>query len=287
MPQKIIPFIRSNDNAAAMADYYLSIFPDAMLLSRNSFVSTIEVFGSEISTLQGWPNTNATLNPSISFSLRIKDEALTKQLWDKLSDGGMVMMPYNSYEWSPAYGWCNDKFWVSRQIMYDNRDTTDSHALVPSLMYIGKNNGKTAEAMEFYTTIFPDSGIDFTRPYGENQVWEDPTHLNHAEFKLMNQQFIAMDSGMDHRFQFNEGVSLCVMCSGQQEVDYFWNSLTANGGEESQCGWLKDKYWVSWQITPHQLIEAIFKAETPEKWQYAMNQMMKMKKIVIEDLYQK
>lgn len=280
----ITPFIRSNDNGAAMADHYLAIFPDAKLISRNSFVSTIEIFGSQISTLQGWPNTDATLNPSISFSLRVKDESLTRQLRDQLSDGGSVMMPFQAYERSPGYGWCNDKFWVSRQIMRDTRPEATS-TLVPSLMYIGANNGKTAEAMQFYTSIFPDSKIDFTRPYGENAMGEDPTHLNHAEFKLFGQQFIAMDSGMDHKFQFNDGVSLCVMCQDQAEVDRYWDILTSDWGQEVQCWWCKDKYGVSRQITPVQLPQALFNADQT-KSAYAMQQMMKMKKIIIANLYQ-
>lgn len=281
----ITPFIWSNDNGAAMADHYLSIFPDSKLIARNSFVSTIEIFGSQISTLQGWPNTDATLNPSISFSLWVKDEALAKQLREQLSNGGSVMMPFQAYERSPGYGWCNDKFWVSRQVMYDNRDNTSTHALVPSLMYTGANNGKTQQAMQFYTSIFPDSKIDFTRPYGENAMGEDPTHLNHAEFKLFGQQFIAMDSGMDHKFSFNDGVSLCVMCQDQVEVDKYWDMLTSDWGQEVQCWWCKDKYGVSRQITPVQLPQALFSSDQT-KSAYAMQQMMKMKKIIIADLYQ-
>jgi predicted 3-demethylubiquinone-9 3-methyltransferase (glyoxalase superfamily) len=79
-------------------------------------------------------------------------------------------MPFDAYDRSPSYGWCNDKYGVSRQVMYDDRTETDKNALIPSLMYTGVNNGKTQEAMELYTKIFPASKIDFSRAYGENAM---------------------------------------------------------------------------------------------------------------------
>lgn len=280
---KIIPFVRCEANVAELATYYLDIFPNSKLAEKNDIVVTIEIRGQPLGFINGGPHAKPT--PAISFSLRIKEKELCDTLREKLSDGGQVMMPYDSYERSPAYGRCNDKFGVSRQVMRDNRETTATHAMIPSLMFIGANNGKTMEAMNRYTSIFPNSGIDFTRPYGENEFGENPEHLNHAEFKLFGQQFIAMDNGMDHKFQFDDGVSLAVSCDGQEEVDYYREKLIADGGSEVQCGRCKDRYGVSRQIVPIQSQQAIFHAETPEARQYAIQQMMKMKKIVIADLY--
>lgn len=197
------------------------------------------------------------------------------------------MMEYAAYERSPAYGRCNDKYGVSRQVMFDNRENTTEHALVPSLMFTGTNNGKTKEAMEYYTSLFPKSGVDFTRAYGENTMGENPEHLNHAEFKLSSQQFIAMDSGLDHKFGFDDGVSLSISCDDQEEVDHYRNHFVNDGWSESQCGRCKDKYGVSRQVVPVQLQQAIFHAGSKEAGDYAMQAMMKMKKIVIEDLHKK
>lgn len=197
------------------------------------------------------------------------------------------MMEYAEYDRSPAYGRCNDKYGVSRQVMYDNREHTTANALVPSLMFTGANNGKTKEAMEYYTSLFPDNKIDFTRPYGENAMGENPEYLSHAEFKLDGQQFIAMDSGMDHKFSFDDGVSLSISCDGQEEVDHYRNHFVNDGGTESQCGRCKDKYGISRQVTPIQCPQAIFHAESKEAGDYAMQAMLTMKKIVIADLYQK
>lgn len=224
---KITPFIRCESNAAELAEYYLSIFTESKLCDQNPIVTTIEIYGQTMGFINGGPHTKP--NPSISFSLWIKDKALCDTLRSKLSDGGMALMPYDTYERSPAYGRCNDKYGVSRQVMLDDRAETTTNAMIPSMMFIGANNGKTKEAMDYYCSIFPNSAVDFTRPYGENAMGENPENLNHAEFKLSGQQFIAMDSGMEHKFQFDDGVSLSISCDGQEEVDHFWNHFVNDG----------------------------------------------------------
>ena len=91
-----------------------------------------------------------------------------------------------------------------------------------------------------------------------------------------------MDSGMNHQFGFNEGISFVVDCDGQDETDYFWNALT-EGGSESQCAWLQDKFGVSWQIVPRQLMQLMGDKDR-EKAGRVMQAMMKMKKIIVADL---
>jgi predicted 3-demethylubiquinone-9 3-methyltransferase (glyoxalase superfamily) len=192
MSHKITPFIRCEANAAEVADFYLNIFPDSKLCDQNPIVSTIEIFGSTMGFING--GVYAKPNPSISFSLWIKDKNLCDELWAKLSEGGKVMMEYQAYDRSPAYGRCNDKFGVSRQVMYDNRETSTQHMFVPSLLFTQNMVGKAQEAMDYYCSLFPHSNVDFTRPYGENAMGENPVHLAHAEFKLAGQQFIAQES---------------------------------------------------------------------------------------------
>lgn len=262
MPHSITPTIRCIDNAQTLAEYYCSIFPHAKIIQRSPIITTFEIYGSTLATLNGGAYDEGKLNPSISFSLWVKSQEECQRLRDLLSQDGSVLMDFQSYDRSPSYGRCNDKYGVSRQIMRDDRPSSPQDMIIPSLMYIGNNNGKTQEAMEFYTNIFPDSSIDTSRPYGENAMGEHPTHLSHAEFTLMNQQFIAMDSGMDHKFNFNDGISLCVSCKDQEEVDYFWEKLVSDGGQESQCGRCKDKYGVSWQIVPVELSEALSQSDT-------------------------
>ncbi len=279
--QKVTPFIWCVDNAKEMVEYYVSIFPGAKVTKENPMVTSFEIFGQHLSAMNGWPH--ETLNPSISFSLWVRDEALTKELWDKLSDGGSVLMEYNSYPWSKGYGRCNDRFGVSRQVMYDDCAEHATHQLIPSLLFTQDKNGKAEEAMKLYTSVFPASSIGNIHRYGPDEP-DIEWNIAHAEFILVNQLFIAAESSLSHNFVFNDGISLSVSCKDQAEVDHYREKLILDGGTEVQCGWGKDKYGVTRQITPIQLPEALFQADQ-EKANYAMQAMLKMKKIVIADLY--
>ncbi len=282
MHHKITPFIRCVDNAKEQVEYYMNIFPGSKITKSNPIVTSFEIFGQSLATIQGGEHPEWKINPSISFSLWIKDKELTKTIRDKLADGGSIMMPFDEYMRSPAYGRCNDKYGVSRQVMYDNREETTEHALVPSLLFVGENNGKAQEAMDLYTSIFPASKIDFVRKYEEGEN-DTVGNIAHAECKLVNQQFIMADSGLNHQFQFNDGISLMVSCKDQAEVDQYRDALIADGGVEVQCGWCKDKYGVSRQIVPIQL-EALISDPDLEKSGRATQAMLQMKKLDIAKL---
>ena len=114
--------------------------------------------------------------------------------------------------------------------------------------------------------------------YGEGAPQPKGTVLT-VTFTLKDQEFIALNGGP--HFKFTEAVSFLVDCETQAEVDHYWNKLTADGGEESQCGWLKDKYGLSWQIVPTRAARAASSDKDPAKAQRAMQAMMKMKKIDI------
>jgi len=124
------------------------------------------------------------------------------------------------------------------------------------------------EAMNFYVSVFKNSKV----------LGVSPSSVN---FELEGQEFIGFNAGPE--FKFNESISMFVNCENQAEVDYFWNKLIADGGEESQCGWLKDKFGLSWQIVPKQLGELMGDSD-PEKSQLVMQAMLKMHKIVVADL---
>jgi len=130
------------------------------------------------------------------------------------------------------------------------------------------------EAMNFYVSLFKNSKVkDISRgPDGRAFI---------VSFELDGQEFMGLNAGP--QFKFNEAVSMYVDCADQGEVDYLWNALTADGGEESQCGWLKDKYGLSWQIVPRQLTELMGDPD-PVKSQRVMDAMLKMQKIIVADL---
>ena len=135
------------------------------------------------------------------------------------------------------------------------------------------------EAVNFYTSVFKNSKIGDVSRYGEAGPGKPGTVLT-MTFELEGQEFIALNGGP--MFQFNEAISLSVDCKTQEEVDELWSKLTA-GGKESQCGWLKDKFGLSWQIVPRVLIEMLSDRD-PEKSKRVMEAMLKMRKIDTREL---
>ncbi|MEY3647061.1 MAG: hypothetical protein RL127_1769 [Bacteroidota bacterium] len=254
--------------------FYESVFTDIQLISENPFTVNYTLAGRRFMNLNGGPEFK--INPSISFFYNAESEEEIDRIWAKLTGNGKIMMPLNTYPWSSKYGWVADRFGVNWQLMLDHEA---GDKLYPSMMFTGDNNGKAAEAIEFYNAIFPDSKTVRLSPYGEGGA-DVATHLNYAQFELNNQTFGAMDSSHMHEFQFNEGVSHIVICDTQEEIDHYWNSLTT-GGSEGKCGWLKDKYGVSWQIVPSLLGKYMNNPATAPKATYAF---LQMSKFIIADL---
>ena len=136
------------------------------------------------------------------------------------------------------------------------------------------------EAANFYVSIFPDSEILSVSRYGEGSPGSAGSVMTVA-FRLAGQEFTALNGGP--LFKFTEALSFVIDCGAQDEVDHYWDALTADGGEPSQCGWLKDKYGLSWQVVPRALPEMLQDHESA-KAQRAMNAMLRMKKIDIAEL---
>ena len=135
-------------------------------------------------------------------------------------------------------------------------------------------DSQAEEAMNFYVSLFKNSKV--------NNISRGPDGRAFiVSFELDGQEFMGLNAGP--QFKFNEAVSMYVDCADQAEVDHFWNVLTADGGEESMCGWLKDKYGLSWQIVPRQLTELMGDPD-PEKSQRVMDAMLKMQRIIVADL---
>ena len=145
-------------------------------------------------------------------------------------------------------------------------------------------DGKAEEAANFYVSLFKDSKIGDILRYDEASAQAAGGKVGSVltiEFELEGQKFVGLNGGP--QFKFTEAVSFVINCDTQEEVDKFWNKLTADGGEESQCGWLKDKYGLSWQVTPTILVDMI-NDKNPAKAKAAMEAMMQMKKIDIPTL---
>jgi len=218
-------------------------------------------------------------NPSISFTVNCASNDELDQLWQALSEGGEVLMELGTYPFSDYYGWVNDKFGVSWQLIIRSEQ---KHKIVPSLMYTKDQAGKAEEAINFYASVFPDSHIDAVTHYGPGMEPDTAEMVAHADLTIMGQSLIAQESAREHSFAFNEGVSLQITFDTQEEIDEYWAKLSADPEAEA-CGWLRDKYGVSWQVVPRVMDEMMQNA-TPEQMERVMAAYMPMKKFDIATL---
>ena len=197
-------------------------------------------------------------------------------VWKKLLDGGKALMELGEYPFSKYYGWIQDKYGFSWQLMLNNPEGEKRPKIVPSLMFTQARDGQAKDAMQFYTSVFKESEIGNNINYYPSDMPDKGGKISYADFRLFNQWFAVMDGGTDHDFSFSPAISLMVQCVDQEEIDYYWDKLSANPDFE-QCGWLEDKYGISWQITPENIDELI-------KLPGAYNRMMSMKKLDIAGL---
>ena len=143
-------------------------------------------------------------------------------------------------------------------------------------------DGKVEEAINFYTSVFKNSKLTSMSYYGEGTHMPSGTVLT-ATLIIEDQEIMILNGGPI--FKLNEAVSLVVNCKTQEEVDFYWDTLSANGGEESQCGWIKDKFGLSWQIVPSIIFE-ILQGKDSKKANNVMSAVMQMKKLDISVLEQ-
>ncbi|SFD15190.1 Glyoxalase superfamily enzyme, possibly 3-demethylubiquinone-9 3-methyltransferase [Chitinophaga sp. CF118] len=273
----VYPCLTIKGKIAEAADFYINTFGEGKIGQTSPYVIQIELSGQKFLLLNEGPTSSP--NASISFMVTCEKAEETEQYWNKLIDGGNIMMPLDSYGWSPKYGWVQDKYGVSWQV-YTGSRTDTPQKFCPTLMFTGANAGKASSAVHFYTELFPQSNIKGILKYSEGEG-DNPEFVKHAQFKIKDYVVMAMDSSAAHGFGFNDAISLVVECDTQAEIDKYWEQLTTNGGHEVACGWLTDKYGISWQIIPKVLMELV---KDPNRAPRVMNALMQMKKLIIADL---
>jgi len=236
----------------------------------------LTIDGQQLMGLNGGPAFSIT--HSISLYVTCKSEKEIDDLYKALSEGGSVLMELNKYPFSEKYAWVSDKFGASWQLNLTDRT---SQKVSPCLMFTGEQHGRAEEALKFYTSIFKGSNVDYLVKYEESEPAAGT--VKHAAFSLDGQQFIAMDSPIDHGFGFTPATSFVVDCKTQNEIDEMWEKLQANGGSPSQCGWLTDKFGVSWQVVPT-IIERMMTDKDETRRDRVMTAIMKMQKLDIAEL---
>ena len=290
--QKIIPFLWFDNKAEQAATFYTNIFNDSKINSISYYnaesasdsgvpegtAMTVDFIleGQHFAALNGGPVFEIT--PAISLFINCDDEHEINTLWEKLSEGGTTLMELNKYPFSDKFGWLKDQFGVTWQLMIGN----SMQKIIPFLMFTGKYYGMAEEAMNFYISLFEQSGIIHIEHSESSDINKT---VKHALFSLNEQEFMAIDS-KGHDFTFTPAFSLVVNCETQEEIDHFWNKLTEGADENAQqCGWLQDRFGVSWQIVPTALGKLISDAD-PVKSQRVMRAMLPMKKLNIKTLIQ-
>lgn len=203
-------------------------------------------------------------------------------LWAKLSQGGKELMPLAEYPFSKRYGWIQDKYGVSWQLILTDPSGEPRPDIITSLLFVGSAYGKAEDALKFYASVFKDSKVGLIAKYPAGMEPNKEGTTMFGEASLSGEWITAMDGGGTHDFAFSEGISLIVRCEDQAEIDYFWEKLSAVP-ESEQCGWLKDKFGVSWQITPKALDEMMSKG-TPEQIARVTKAFLPMKKFDIAAL---
>lgn len=276
MKKEIYPCIWFDGNAEAAAHLYAQAFTETEVMTSTPMVVTFSVKGQQFMGLNGGPQFQP--NPSISFFVHCASEEELNNAWQLLSEDGIIRMPLDQYPWAERYGWVEDRYGVSWQLLSD-KSNVQKPKVVPSLLFTGQQNGNARKAMDFYSSLFADATIITVSEYedGEGEV---TGNIKYAELDIAGTHLAFMDSGAQHDFEFNEGVSFVVTCDTQDEIDFYWLNIT-EGGTESNCGWCRDTFGVWWQVVPSVLGSLM---SDPEKAPKVMKAFMQMKKFDIAAL---
>ena len=290
--QPIVPCLWFDTSAEEAVNLYTSLFADSSIEKtarynkesaqvsgqREGAVMTIvfRLAGQDFMALNGGPYYK--FSPAISLFVNCASADEVDALWAGLLPGGTVMMDLMAYPFSPKFGWLQDKFGVSWQINLGAR----TQKINPFLMFVNANHGKASEAMDFYVAHFDNASVETRQLWGAGSP-EPEGALKQGIFSLDGYEFRAMESAMNHAFAFTGAISFIVYCDSQHDIDRHWDFLSGNGGKESMCGWLEDRYGVGWQIVPAALGKWM---EDPKRAGDVMKAMLPMRKLDMEKLEQ-
>jgi predicted 3-demethylubiquinone-9 3-methyltransferase (glyoxalase superfamily) len=288
--QKIVPHLWFDKEAKEAAMFYTSLFDQSKLLSETVIGDTpsgdteiinFELAGQQFAAISAGPYFK--FNPSISLMVACNSLEEVNTKWKALSEGGTELMPLGEYPFSKWYGWIQDRYGLSWQLMLvDSGQAVQK--ITPNLLFSNDACGKAEEAVKYYVEVFENSEPGMISRYGNDEAQSSKAQVNYAAFKLCGVDFSAMDNAFDVDFTFNEAFSLIVNCNDQKEIDYYWDKLSAVP-EAEQCGWVKDQFGVSWQIVPSNMDEILLSG-TKEEIQRVTEAFLKMKKFDLKALEQ-
>lgn len=291
---KIVPNLWFDKEAKEAARFYCDAIPGSRVNSSVVLRDTpsgdcdlvsFELAGQPFMAISAGPFFK--FNPSASFILNFdssqgRTRADLEALWHKLLPGGSVLMPLQAYPFAPLYGWIQDRYGLSWQLILSSPDHKARPFITPALMFVGEVCGRAEEAQDFYVSVFANARRGAAMRYPAGMAPEREGTLMYSDFMLEGQWFAAMDSADRHHFAFNEAISFMVYCDTQAEIDHYWNQLSAVP-EAEQCGWLKDKYGLSWQVVPRAL-DQMLQDPDPERVNRVNQAVLQMKKLDLAKL---
>ncbi len=294
--QHIVPHLWFDTQAVEASQFYTQVFGDTSRVIQTSVIKdtpsgdcdvvSFELWGYEFQAISAGPLFQK--NPSISFMVNFDPSQDTRareridEMWQALSDGGTILMPLQSYPFSEQYGWIQDKYGVSWQLILTKPEGEARPRIMPSLLFVGDVCGKAEEATDYYISIFDGSARGAIARYTGDPGPDKAGTVMFTDFTLKDQWFVAMDSAQNHTFSFNEGISLIIYCDSQADIDYYTEKLSAVPASE-QCGWVKDAYGISWQIVPRGM-DAMLSTDDADARARVTHAFLQMKKIDIATL---
>ena len=213
-------------------------------------------------------------NESISFMVYCDTQEEIDYYWEKLS----------AVPEAEQCGWLKDKYGLSWQLILTSPEGDERPRIVPSLLFTGDRYGRAEEALKFYCSVFPGSEEGMLVRYGADNPPNEEGTVMFADCKLLGTWLAIMDGAGEHDFRFNEAISFMVSCKTQKEIDSYWDKLSAVP-EAEQCGWLKDRFGVSWQVFPSALMDML-QDKDRKRADRVMQAMLQMKKMDLEALEQ-
>jgi predicted 3-demethylubiquinone-9 3-methyltransferase (glyoxalase superfamily) len=286
--QTITPHLWFDKEAKEAAKLYTSVFKDSRVKNTAVLHNTpsgtvdllaIELLGQEFRLISAGPLFKFT--PAVSFLVACDTKDEVDGLWNELSEAGSALMELGEYPFSERYGWTQDRYGLSWQVMFMGERAVEQR-ITPTLMFVGEQCGRAEEAINFYASVFHNAKVGHILRYGKSEGPDKEGTIKHAGVALEGEGFAVMDSARTHNFGFNEAISFMVHCNTQEEIDYFWAKLSADPKAEA-CGWLKDKFGLSWQVVPTVMDQMLWdKNET--KLAGVTEAFLKMKKFDIAKL---
>lgn len=258
--QKIIPHLWFDTQAQEATNWYISLFENSGIdritqlydtPSGDAQIIDFHLAGFMFSSMSAGPYFK--INGSISFMVACENAFEVDRLYDAFSESGKVIIPLESYPFSPRYAYVQDRFGVSWQLI-QVENMLEHPRIRPVLLFSGSVCGKADEAMAYYMKVFSDSKMGYVQHYEDGETTDPRGKISYGELTLLGTPLIFMDNDVvsDESDTFNEAISLIINCKHQGEMDDYWEQLSHDLDAE-QCGWLKDQFGLSWQITTEEL----------------------------------